>query len=249
MSALDTPPPYDWRTVPRAPDDLLEAQALPHWVKMVWIALRAIQGNRDATSPDTARGYVCRRAGLTNLTQVSQAVRILSALGWVEKQGPRQYRCHLGRTAPGEVEAVVRSVKRRPSRRGNEPAPLPKRAPSAPPDRAPDSHRHPQTVPLGHAKSAPSSPSPTPPHKENPHRNPQTRRTTHVREAMPGERGLDDIEGLLPADLQPLAPLIAQLLAAHEAERRAFAVRAFRLAESDGLHAEALREVEAVRSR
>lgn len=75
------------------------------------------------------------------------------------------------------------------------------------------------------------------------------RRTTHVREAMPGERGVDDIEEILPTDLEPLAPLIAQLLAASEAERCAFAARAFRLAENDGLHAEAHRAVEAVRSR
>ncbi|MEM6783583.1 MAG: hypothetical protein AAF624_07600 [Bacteroidota bacterium] len=44
-------------------------------------------------------------------------------------------------------------------------------------------------------------------------------------------------------------PLIVQLLAAPEAECQDFAARAFRLTENDGLHAEAHREVEAVRSR
>lgn len=91
---------------PMVPDELLTSP-LPDWVKMVWLAIRKVQGDNPAAFGSHA--YYAERCGKSRPT-ISNAMRILSATGWIESLTGRRIRCMIGCMEEAEVRQAMTDV-------------------------------------------------------------------------------------------------------------------------------------------
>lgn len=79
----DEQPPVAYTAPHRFPDELLAAD-LPDWQKMVWVAIRKVQGkNPDAWASARHYGEMCGKSA----AQARAAIADLRAAGWLEETG------------------------------------------------------------------------------------------------------------------------------------------------------------------
>lgn len=96
-SAQTSPDPLlEYKAPPRCPHTLLAAD-LPDWAKLVWLAVRSVQGgNAEAWADYTHYGSLCGKS----LDMARKAIGLLKREGWIEevrRQGnTRVLRCHDG---------------------------------------------------------------------------------------------------------------------------------------------------------
>src|SRR5690606_31055023 len=88
--------------IPRFPDPLM-ASALPDWCKLIWLAIRKVQGaNVWAFAHFGTYAEMCGK----HPTQGSQAIKILVEHGWLERDGKR-VRCLIPTSASVDGSSTV----------------------------------------------------------------------------------------------------------------------------------------------